>query len=70
MRRVLAVLFAIGVVVGSWRVLGDGADITDPAWVTNATKNVGELFGWSDEAVRERTKNSPDSPSPSSTKDR
>lgn len=54
-RRFVAALFAVGVVLGCWRFLGDGADLTDPQWLGNATSNVRELFGWSNETVRDRT---------------
>lgn len=43
MSRAVLVLLVLGVVIGVWRVLGGGADITDPAWPKNAYNN---LIDW------------------------
>lgn len=53
-KRALGVLLIIGVVLGLWRYLGDGASITDPAWSRNAERKVASWFDESDRLVRQR----------------
>ena len=44
-RSLVASILMLGVVLGIWRFLGDGANITDPQWVPNAIANMKELMG-------------------------
>lgn len=59
MKRMVSTFFTtlvvIGLVIGVWRFLGDGADITDPAWPQNAYENVRDWMTGVDETVRDRT---------------
>lgn len=51
----LTTVLVIGVVIGAWRVLGGGADITDPQWPANAYETVRDWFDGADDTIRKRT---------------
>lgn len=55
LRTFFVTLVVIGLVIGVWRFLGDGADITDPEWPQNVYENVQEWFAGADSTVRDRT---------------
>lgn len=59
MKKVLSAfvttLLVIGFVWGVWRVLGGGAEITDPQWPANAYETIREWFGGADDTIRKRT---------------
>lgn len=51
--RMLATLVIIGVVLGVWRYLGQGAGITDAGWFERAASSVESLMQWANQQVRE-----------------
>lgn len=52
-------LVVIGVVLGVWRFLGDGADITDPEWPRNAYETIKEWSEGADDTIGDRTERIP-----------
>lgn len=45
-KRLLIALVSVGVVLGAWRWVGQGVDVTDPRWLSNVTDTVAEFGSW------------------------
>lgn len=47
LKRLLFALVAAGVVLGAWRWLGKGSDVTDPGWFGQVTQTLTDFGNWS-----------------------
>lgn len=49
--RVVGTVLMAGVIIGLWRVLGQGASITDPQWFANASATLSEFTVWAQHII-------------------
>lgn len=57
--RTIAALIMLGVLLGAYRWLGQGANVWEPDFFPNAEERISRLFDWSDDTIRDKTRQEP-----------
>jgi len=53
--RIVGGLVLLGVIIGCWRYLGQGSDLTSPDWFAQTTDTLRSFGDWVSDRIREAT---------------